>query len=204
MRPMLDGSITHCIELLRQGDPVAAQVIWDRYFPQLVRLARQQLAGVPRGMADEEDVALSALDRFCRAAQEGRYPELADRDGLWRLLLRITTRRAWDLARHEGRQRRSGRAGPGEPVPGKSRREGPPQLEQVLDDAPTPEFAALMAEQCRSLLERLDDPGLQTLAIAKMDGSTNEEIAAEQNCSVRTVERRLRLIRDIWRDEGDD
>ena len=82
--------------------------------------------------------------------------------------------------------------------------EGPPQLEQVLDDAPTPEFAALMAEQCRSLLERLDDPGLQTLAIAKMDGSTNEEIAAEQNCSVRTVERRLRLIRDIWRDEGDD
>jgi DNA-directed RNA polymerase specialized sigma24 family protein len=179
-------------------------MIWDRYFPQLVRLARHHLVGIPRGMADEEDVALSALDRFCRAAQEGRYPELADRDGLWRLLLKITTRLACDLARHEGRQRRTGRAGPGKSAPGKRRPEGRPQLERVLDDAPTPEFAALMAEQCRSLLERLDDPGLQALAIAKMDGSTNEEIAAERNCSARTVERRLRLIRDIWRDEGDD
>lgn len=200
---MTDGSITHCIELLRQGDPVAAQAIWDRYFPQLVRLARQQLAGVPRGMADEEDVALSALDRFCRAAQEGRYPDLADRDGLWRLLLRITTRRAWDLARHEGRQRRSGRAGPGQPEQIRQLAEEAPRLEQVLDDAPTPEFSALMAEQCRSLLERLDDPGLQAVAIAKMDGSTNQEIAVAQNCSVRTVERRLRLIRDIWYDEVD-
>jgi DNA-directed RNA polymerase specialized sigma24 family protein len=78
-----------------------------------------------------------------------------------------------------------------------------PFVDQVLDDAPTPEFAALMAEQCRFLLQRLDDPGLQSLAIAKMEGLTNDEIAVQHSCSVRTVERRLRLIRDIWREVGE-
>jgi len=202
MGSMLDGSITRCIELLRQGDPVAAQVIWDRYFPQLVRLARQQLTSASRGMADEEDVALSALNCFCRAAREGRYPDLADRDGLWRLLLRITTRRAWDLTRHEGRQRRGGRPGSGDQAARRPLADGP-FVDQLLDDAPTPEFAALMAEQCRFLLERLDDAGLQSLALAKMEGATNDEIAVRNACSVRTVERRLRLIRDIWRDVGE-
>lgn len=200
---MLDGSITRCLDLLRQGDSVAAQVIWDRYFPQLVRVARHQLATTARQRADEEDVALSALDRFCRAAQQGRYPELADRHGLWRLLLRITTRRAWDLARHEGRQRRRGHLRRDADEVGRLPPAGAPNFDQVSDAGPTPEFAALLAEECRLLLQRLDDPDLQALAISKMDGFTNEEIAAKMQCSLRTVERRLRLIRDIWREEED-
>jgi DNA-directed RNA polymerase specialized sigma24 family protein len=200
---MLDGSITRCIELLRIGDPLAAQVIWDRYFPRLVHVARQQLRGAARRVADEEDVALNAMDRFCRAAQQGRYPDLADRHGLWRLLLRITFRCASDAIRHEKRQRRSGHSGT--LADARSRFvEWSSDVEQIADDAPTPEFAALMAEKCRSLLQRLDDPGLQALAIAKLGGATNEEIAAESGCSVRTVERRLRLIRDIWHDQEDE
>jgi DNA-directed RNA polymerase specialized sigma24 family protein len=194
-----EGSITRCIALLRQGEGAAAQVIWERYYPQLVRLARQQLADLPRRAADEEDIALSALERFCRAAQEGRYPDLADRHGLWRLLLQITERRVQEQARYERRQRRdSGR------VHGETEGADPSggrDLDQFADDAPTPELAALMADECRRLLACLEDPGLQALAIAKMDGSANHEIAAKLGCSVRTVERGLKLIRDIWRDE---
>ena len=192
-----EGSITRCIALLREGKGVAAQLIWERYFPQLVRLAHKQLADLSCHLADEEDIALSALDRFCRAAQQNRYPDLADRHGLWRLLLQITARRVQDQARYEGRQRR----GAGRVYTETDCTDGGPDLDEVADDAPTPEFAALMAEQCRRLLTRLEDPQLQSLAIAKMDGSANEEIAAQMGCSVRTIERRLKLIRDIWRDE---
>ncbi len=195
------GSITRCIELLRQGEDGAAQVIWERYYPQLVRLAREQLAGVPRRSADEEDIALSALDRFCRAAQEGRYPDLSDRHGLWRLLLQITARRARDQARHERAQRRGGGRVHGETERTDVSGSGEQDLDQVADDAPTPELAALITEECGRLLARLEDPKLQSLAIAKMDGSANDEIAAKLGCSVRTIERRLKLIRDIWRDE---
>lgn len=61
------GSVTRWIEGVKEGDPAAAQALWDRYFAKLVRLARQKLEDVPCRMADEEDVVLSAFDSFCRA-----------------------------------------------------------------------------------------------------------------------------------------
>ena len=74
-------------------------------------------------------------------------------------------------------------------------------LAEVIGHAPTPEFAAMMAEECQRLLERLDDPELAALALAKLEGYTNKEIAKRLGCSVRTVERQLRLIRKKWQQE---
>nr|MCU0979177.1 ECF-type sigma factor [Pirellulaceae bacterium] len=51
------------------------------------------------------------------------------------------------------------------------------------------------------LLERLPDADLRTLAVAKLEGYANAEVAERLGCSMRTVERRLRLIRDLWRAE---
>ncbi len=156
--------------------------LWQRYFPQLVCLARGKLRGMTRKAADEEDVALSAMDSFFHAVQEGRFPDLADRDDLWRLLFWITACKAVDLRRREGRRPRV----------------EDQQLEQVIGDAPTPEFAAMLAEEYRGLLERLGRPHLQAIAVAKMEGYTNAEIARRLGCSVRTVERGLNLIRKKW------
>jgi hypothetical protein len=99
--------------LVRAGpgaDSAATRALWERYFPQLVRLARKELElrGAPRRAADEEDVAASVMESLFRAAEEGRLPDLADRDDLWRLLLRMTARKVVDLKRHEARQRRGG------------------------------------------------------------------------------------------------
>jgi hypothetical protein len=47
-----EGSITQYIDLLRVGDPAAAQRIWEVYFQRLVGLARAKLRGVPRKAAD--------------------------------------------------------------------------------------------------------------------------------------------------------
>jgi hypothetical protein len=103
-----DGSVTHWLEDVRHGDSLAAQKLWERHFPELVRLARDKLGGTPRRVADEEDVALSAMDSFFQAAQAGRFPNLADRHELWRLLLRMTARKVVDLERYEARDRRGG------------------------------------------------------------------------------------------------
>src|SRR5438874_1974030 len=63
--PMSPGtSVTDWLGRLRAGDRDAAQRLWERYFDQLVRLARGRLRGARRRAADEEDVALSALDSF--------------------------------------------------------------------------------------------------------------------------------------------
>jgi DNA-directed RNA polymerase specialized sigma24 family protein len=75
-------------------------------------------------------------------------------------------------------------------------------LEQFAAPEPTPAFAAQLAEECRRLLERLDSPDLRRVALLKVEGYDNEEIAAQLGCGLRTVERRLRLIRTTWQQEG--
>jgi RNA polymerase sigma factor (sigma-70 family) len=194
-----DGSVTHWFERIRDGDSAAAQAIWEHYFPELARHARKKLRGTPCRMADEEDVAASVLESVFRAAQKGRFPDLADRHGLWRLLLRMTARKVVDLKRLETRKRRGDGRVKGESAwAGVGSRSEPAGLTEVIGEVPTPELAAMMAEECRRLLERLADPDLQALALAKMEGYTNKEIAQRLECSVRSVERRLHLIRKKW------
>src|SRR5262245_52985050 len=90
------GSVTHWIGDLKAGGDTAAQHLWERYFGRLVRLARSKLRATSRTVVDEEDAALSAFDSFCRGAERGRFPDLADRDDLWRLLVVLTVRKAID------------------------------------------------------------------------------------------------------------
>jgi DNA-directed RNA polymerase specialized sigma24 family protein len=199
-----DASVTQWIDRLKAGDPDAAQKLWERYFRRLVGLAKKKLRAAPRRAADEEDVALSAFDSFCRGAELDRFPQLHDRLDLWQLLVLLTARKAVDLAQHERRQKRGGGGVLDEaalPGPaGSSAREAP--LEQIEGPEPTPAFAAQLAEEYSRLLERLDSPELRTVAMRKVEGYGNEEIAAQLGCGVRTVERRLRLIRSIWEQEG--
>jgi hypothetical protein len=68
------GSVTALLERLQDGDHEAARLLWQRYYPRLVALARQKLQGAPRRVADEEDAALSAFDSFCRRADRGTSP----------------------------------------------------------------------------------------------------------------------------------
>jgi DNA-directed RNA polymerase specialized sigma24 family protein len=196
-----DDSISRWIEEVKRGDPAAAQAIWERFFPKLVRFARDRLCGLPRRVADEEDVALSALDSFCRAAERGRFPELAGRDALWRLLLQMTARKATDLVRHETRRARGGGQVLGESaLADVGTASGERGLGQIADDALTPDIAVAVADECRRLLTQLE-PDLRQVALAKMEGHSNQEIAGKLECSLRTVERRLYLIRRIWEQE---
>src|SRR6516164_4691978 len=98
------GSVTYWIRQLPAGDQAAVQELWERHFQRLVGLARKRLRRTRRGVADEEDVALSAFDSFFRRAREGRFPRLADRHDLWQLLVVIAARKASNLAKHERRR----------------------------------------------------------------------------------------------------
>jgi RNA polymerase sigma factor (sigma-70 family) len=186
----LDGSVSCWLSPLREGDDAAIQQLWERYFARLVRLARTRLQGPPRRVADEEDVALSAFASFCRRAEEGQFPQLTDRDGLWKLLATIADRKAANLVRHEQAQKRGG-----------ARERVEADLREVLAREPDPAFAAEVAEQCRHLLELLPDD-LRRVAVWKLEGHSNEEIAALLDRSLGTVERRLRDIRRFWDPEG--
>jgi DNA-directed RNA polymerase specialized sigma24 family protein len=74
-----------------------------------------------------------------------------------------------------------------------------PAIEQIVGQEPSPEFAARLAEEYQLLLSRLADQELETIAVWKMEGFTSDEIAAKLDCSPRTIERKLRIIRGRWK-----
>jgi DNA-directed RNA polymerase specialized sigma24 family protein len=194
------GSVTFWIGQLKAGDSAAAQQLWTRYFQRLVGLARKKLHDRSRRAADEEDVALSAFASFCRRAEQGQFPQLQDRNDLWHLLMVLTVRKTLNQIKHEGRQKRGGKAravssSHGEPAAEEA------ALEEIIGREPTPEFAAQIAEECQRLLDRLADAELRAIALAKMEGNTNEQIAATLRRAPRTIERRLQLIRKMWQEE---
>src|SRR5262249_45829008 len=55
-----------------------------------------------------------------------------------------------------------------------------------------------VAEQCRRLLDSLDPDGLREVALAKLEGYTNEELARRLGWSVAKVGRKLKRIRHLW------
>jgi RNA polymerase sigma factor (sigma-70 family) len=194
-----DESVTHWIGELKAGHETAANELWNRFYARLVGLARKKLRAAPKRVVDEEDVVVSAFETFFRRTQEGQFPQLDDRDDLWQLLVAITERKAINQLRNQARLKRGGgkvrgesvfRRGDHDDLPGKL--DGRPGIE------PTPDMAALLAEDLRLLLERLTDDELRKIALLKMEGWTNPEIAAKTGRSLPTIERRLRLIRDIW------
>ena len=144
-----------------------------------------------RRAADEEDIALSAFASFCRGVSANRFPHLGDRDNLWRILLTIVVRKAAHRRRDDHREKRN-----------VDRLLDEASLETSLDHLisaePTPEFAAEVADECDRLLTKLTSDELRHVAVLKMEGYTNPEIAERLDCAPRTVDRRLQLIRELW------
>jgi DNA-directed RNA polymerase specialized sigma24 family protein len=205
--PSSDGSITRCVAELRAGDHAAAQILWERYFDHLVRLARRRLAISRRAGADadEEDVALSAFDSFCAGLAGGRFPRLEDRDDLWGLLVVITARKASAQADRRRAFKRGGHLFRIDQAHGggnNSAAAADPLIEIVARE-PSPEFAAMVADETAHLLDRLGDATLRQIALWRMEGYTSDEIAGRLNCARRTVARRLDLIREIWGADAD-
>lgn len=194
-----DDNITGWIARLKEGDSRAAQVLWEAYFERIVTLARRLLGPSSRRVEDEEDVAICVFNSVYQRATAGRFPQLNDRHDFWRLLVKISERKASNQRKFHRRQKRGGGQVRGESVfigPDGSYTE--PGIGNVSAPDPTPELAAAVAETCRDLLNELPDDTLRRVALRKMEGFTNIEIAQQLDCTSRTVERKLRLIREHW------
>src|SRR5262249_34812208 len=154
-------------------NPEAAQRLWERYFTKMVRLAGEKLPPRARRAFDEEDVALSAFKSFCAGVERGRFPRLADRDDLWRLLMVMTARKADAYKRQQMRQKRGGGKVVGESDWSAGEATG---FDALISSEPTPAFALQVAEEFRQRLDQLADEGLRKIAVLKMEGYTVDEV----------------------------
>ncbi len=193
------GSVTRIYQELRTGNEDAARELWLRFFARTVTLARHRLRNVPRQVRDEEDIALSAFESLCRGAQRGSFPLALDRESLWRLLVTITARKASDEAAYQrrakrdvARETRATAASEGDDESGSD------LIAQLISREPSPELAAQLGEETTKLLESLPEGDLREVALLKMEGYTNAEIAARLDRSLATIARKLHTIRALW------
>lgn len=75
------------------GQEQAQEEIWNRYYEQLTKYARLKRRRLPEAVENEEDAALSAFHSCFERAGDGQFPELENRDDLWRVLATITARK---------------------------------------------------------------------------------------------------------------
>jgi RNA polymerase sigma factor (sigma-70 family) len=179
-------SITRLIRAVQDGSDSAVRPLLEAYFNRLVQLARKRLQNLSGLGGYDEDVALRSFHSVYQRLRDPARPlDLSGRDDLWRLLATRTISRAIDLIRRH----RSGE------VPGDL------DVSQLLAREPTPEEAAEVADECRRLLDSLPEPELRQIALWKVEGCTNEEIAARLDCVPRTIERKVSRIRLFWKHE---
>jgi RNA polymerase sigma factor (sigma-70 family) len=182
-------SVTRLIRAAQEDRASAVRPLLALYFDRLVRLARKRLQGLP-GMADlDEDLALRSFYSVYRRVRDPERPlQLSSRDDLWRLLATRTISRAIDMIRvHRPTQELDQE-----------------DLERLLNREPTPQEAAETADECKRLLDLLDEPELRQIALWKVEGFTHEEIAARLECVPRTIERKVQRIRLLWKHELKD
>jgi RNA polymerase sigma factor (sigma-70 family) len=181
-------SITRLIRAAQDGSSSAARPLLAAYFDRLVQLAGKRLQNLPGLHGYDEDLALRSFHSvYQRLGDPERPLGLAGRDDLWRLLAMRTVSRAIDLIRRHRTWE----------IPGDD-------FEELLTREPSPEEVAATADECRRLLDLLDGPELRQIALWKVEGFTNEEIAARLDCVPRTIERKVRRIRLLWKQELED
>ncbi len=186
------GSISIFFQLLQQqGDSQSAKEIWTRFFPRLLGLSNRILSSrnFPLGA---EDAVQDAFFHFFRSVQTGKYDHAMNREDLWRVLCMMTVQksrkqldREWTAKRGKGLVKLESQL--------QLNSDANFRLDEAIATLPTAEWDLRFSE----MLEELNDE-LREVAIMRLAGYTNSQIKESLVCSLRSVERRLQIIRTIW------
>ncbi|MBL8871883.1 MAG: hypothetical protein JNK90_19060 [Planctomycetaceae bacterium] len=193
------GSITLWLDRLRnQEDSIAQNALWQQFATRVLSLARAKLRYHRTKIADEDDVANSVFEALFTGVASGGFPNLNNRDDLWGLLIRLTENKAIDLIRYENRKRRIAKPNGAGPLDKREENDVQNDLSNFPDKRLTAEEELQFAETCSLLLARLEDPVLIAIAQFKLEGHSNTAISEFISRPLRTVERKIAMIRSIW------
>ncbi len=199
------GSITFLYDRMKSGDDDAAAALWQKFSEKLAARANRRLEGrKAQRVVSGDDAVIDVFATVFRRAREGSFPEIDSREDLWRVLLTITDRKCSLMNRHYEADKRGGAINFLHTAGADSSTNLSPMdmLEDVVINRP--EIAAAVTETFDHLMDILDqhDRELRLAEIAelRMSGWSNQDIAEKIDRSVKVVERRFKLIRELWQE----
>ena len=170
------------------------------YWPKLVRLAERNLSPRLKRKFAAEDIAQTVFRTAARRIADGQFrlDHFETDDDIWRVLVVITLRRISNKARSFQTQKQSWDR---EIAIGD-------EFGSLLATEPSSEDAVALMEILELFEEKLADAypeearryELNEILTMRMNGSTFEEIADSMNCSIKTVQCRMEIIRDLFRE----
>jgi RNA polymerase sigma factor (sigma-70 family) len=190
--------ITEWLDRAKLGESYAQQELWDCYLQRLLSLARHRLRGIIDATVDPDDVATTAFCSFLRGIESGRFQRLQNREDLWQVLVMLTKRTAIDERRRVRALKRRCQQQACLPLDYDQAGTACCIGDGFVSDGPSPDEAVHLSEQFERRLAQLADDRLRRVALSKLSGFTNDEIARQLGCSLRSVERKLALIRRKW------
>jgi DNA-directed RNA polymerase specialized sigma24 family protein len=180
------GSPDDLVQRLRDGDPHAADGLFALYAQRLTRIAEQHLSDLLAGRLDGSDVVQSVFRTFFRRSAEGEF-RIDSAAQLWRLLVKITLRKA----RAKGRYHTAGVRD----VKAEAGNEGDYWLVTAIAREPGPLEAVMLVDQIDALLQGLPVLYCHVLDL-RLQGFGPTEIAARLDVSRQTVHRALGLLQE--------
>lgn len=198
-----DASVTRLYLELREGREEAATDLWQLCCRALVREARKQLGPNERRASDEEDVALAVFHELCQGVSDGRLSDDLRREDLTKLLRHFTRQETLDQRRHSQRTKRGGGIVRGDSVfamngEGRHSNVG---FQSVPSPEPSPELMVQLDDQLQRLMSSLADDRLRDVARSVLAGDSRAETAEKLGLSLRSIERKVSLIRDAWKSQ---
>ncbi|MCU0961157.1 MAG: ECF-type sigma factor [Pirellulaceae bacterium] len=177
---------------LKHGDHDAAQVLWDRTVERIAAAARKRLTALGIRAVDEDDVAVDVFASLCRGAGQGRFPRLEDRNDLWQVLMMLTRQKVVDQRRRQQPEWTESALAPALTDDTEAR-----AIDLVQGDEPHPDVVVTAVDELERLLSALDQER-RTISLLKLEGYSHGEIAQRLGISLRSVERKVALIKKKW------
>jgi RNA polymerase sigma factor (sigma-70 family) len=190
-----DGSITRAVEGLRCNDDSSTQLLWERFFAKLCDFAETKIYKRNRRHLEADEIATNAFMALVEGVRARRFEKVRNRDELWKMLVLIAARQTINAQKRIDRAKR----GAGK-VQG-SLAFGEQGIESVVDFVKrdlAPDVAVQLQDLSDQLLLRLSNDELRAIALLRMAGFSNAEIAQKLQLSERTIERKLAAIRSCW------
>lgn len=190
-----DGSITKAVEGLRCNDASSTQILWERFFAKLCNFAESKIYKRHRRLLDADEIATNAFMALVEGVRAKRFERVRNRDELWQMLVLIAARQTINA------QKRIERAKRGAGKVQDSSAFGEHGIGSVVDFVKRdldPDIALQLQDLSDQLLSQLPGDDLKRIALLRMAGYSNAEIAQILEVSERTIERKLAAVRRYW------
>ncbi len=171
------------------------QELWDKYYGPLKQSIAERVRRIRRPIANESEIALSAFNSLIMAARQGKFPDLLEETGLWKLLRTIAIRKANDTHKRLWADKRGGNQAP---IGQYEAEEGEQAAIDRAGINASPDSDMVAEELVSDLLAKLPSEKFRNVILLKLEGMENVEIAENLGTTTRTVQRMLQQVRSEW------